>query len=39
MTALREDISPRASLKMTLDIPEKVWVVEGTGKDYPPHID
>jgi hypothetical protein len=35
MTALRNDISRAASLKMTLDIPEKVWVVGEAGKDYP----
>ncbi len=37
MTALRDDISRTASLKMTLDIPEKVWVVGAAGKDYPVH--
>jgi hypothetical protein len=35
MTALRNDISRSASLRTTLDIPEKVWVVEAAGKDYP----
>jgi hypothetical protein len=35
MTSLRNDISPTASLKMTLDIPEKVFVLGAVGKDYP----
>jgi hypothetical protein len=35
MTSLRRDISPTASLMMTLDIPEKVLVVGAAGKDYP----
>jgi hypothetical protein len=34
-TSLRNDISRTASLRMTLDIPEKVWVVGAAGKDYP----
>jgi hypothetical protein len=34
MTALRYDSSPTANLKMTLEIPEKVWVVGAAGKDY-----
>lgn len=36
MTGLREDVSPKAALKIVADRPDKPWVITASGKNYAP---